>query len=93
MEIVGDIGYLYAKGSNRRAAESTLRDVAVMHLGHPVSNIKLTGGRYIFDGNIDEPQEEEDGDSGSSRLVASGGPKILNLGIQNCKVELIFFTM
>ncbi|CAD6266704.1 unnamed protein product [Miscanthus lutarioriparius] len=55
-EIVGDIGGLYAKGSNRRAAESALWDVAGLHPGHPVSNIKLSF-YYIFDGNDDEPRE------------------------------------
>jgi hypothetical protein len=67
-EIIGDIGDLFAKGSNRRAAESALRDVAGLHPGHPVSNIKLAAGYYMFDGNNDEPREweEEDGNSGSS---------------------------
>ena len=51
-EIVGYIGSQYAKESNRRAAESALRDVAGLHPGHPVSNIKLMDmSHYIFDGN------------------------------------------
>jgi len=51
-EIVGYIGSQFAKESNRRAAESALRDVAGLHPGHPVSNIKLMDmSHYIFDGN------------------------------------------
>ncbi|CAD6266663.1 unnamed protein product [Miscanthus lutarioriparius] len=47
-EIVGDIGSTFAKESNRRAAESALRDVAGLHPGHPVSNIKLVGGSFGY---------------------------------------------
>jgi hypothetical protein len=65
-EILVKIGCDLAEESNRRAAESALRDVACLHPGHPVSNIKFTDGRYVFDGVYDEPKEEEDGDGGSS---------------------------
>ncbi|XP_066359276.1 disease resistance protein RGA5-like isoform X2 [Miscanthus floridulus] len=65
-EVIGNIAVHFAKGSNRRAAESALRDVAGLHPGHPVSNIKLMGGRYGFDGYDDEPREEEDGNSSSA---------------------------
>jgi hypothetical protein len=55
-----------------RAVESALRDVAGLHPGHPVSNIKLRDGSYIiFDGNDDEPKEEEDGDSGRRESSSS----------------------
>ncbi|XP_066358518.1 disease resistance protein RGA5-like [Miscanthus floridulus] len=44
-EIVGYIG-----GLDAESAESALRDVAGLHPGHPVSNIKLTGAYFLFDG-------------------------------------------
>jgi hypothetical protein len=65
-EIFGNIAVECAKGSNRRAAESALRDVAGLHPGHPVSNITFSGGRYTFDCIHDEPEEREDWDGGSS---------------------------
>ncbi|CAD6266706.1 unnamed protein product [Miscanthus lutarioriparius] len=65
-EIIGDIGCDVAKESNIRAAESALRDMAGLHPGHPVSNIKFDSGRTVFDGMYDEPDEEEDGEGGSS---------------------------
>ena len=65
-EIIGDIGCDIAKESNIRAAESALRDVAGLHPGHPVSNIKFDSGRTVFDGMYDEPDEVEDGEGGSS---------------------------
>ena len=69
-EVIGNIGGLHAKGSNRRAAESALRDVAGLHPGHPVSNIKLMDRRrYIFDGNNDEPWEEDHGNSRIEYLI------------------------
>jgi len=69
-EIVGYIGSQFAKESNRRAAESALRDVAGLHPGHPVSNIKLMDRRrYIFDGNNDEPWEEDHGNSRIEYLI------------------------
>jgi hypothetical protein len=71
-EIIGDIRCDVAKESNIRAVESALRDVAGLHPGHPVSNIKLRDGSYIiFDGNDDEPKEEEDGDSGRRESSSS----------------------
>lgn len=59
-EICGAIGSYCA--SNGRAAESALRDMADMHPGNPISNIKYFGGWHAFDGMYDEPNETEEGD-------------------------------
>ena len=58
-EISVHIGGLGAKESNRRAAESALRDMADMHPRDPVANIKVDDNRWIFD----EPEEEDDGNT------------------------------
>nr|CAB3466603.1 unnamed protein product [Digitaria exilis] len=64
-EICADIGDARAKESNIRAAESAVRDVADMHPGRPVANIKCIGTSYVFDGIDNEPDErKEDGDGG-----------------------------
>jgi len=65
-EVIGNIGGLHAKGSNRRAAASALRDVARLHPGHPVSSIRSNPMKYY---KFDEHPEEEDGNSQSSSSV------------------------
>jgi hypothetical protein len=61
-EISVDIGGFGAKESDRRAAESALRDTADMHPRRPVANIKVdNGAKWV----VDEPEEEE-GNGGSS---------------------------
>jgi hypothetical protein len=65
-EIFVEIGCALAKESNRRAAESALRDMASLHPGHPISNITSIGSIFLFDGINGEPKEEEDGEGGSS---------------------------
>ena len=56
-EISVHIGGLGAKESNRRAAESALRDMADMHPRRPVANIKVDKeSEWIFD----EPEKEEE---------------------------------
>ncbi|KAG2622354.1 hypothetical protein PVAP13_3NG268801 [Panicum virgatum] len=64
-EISVYIGEDGAKESDRRAAESALRDTADMHPRRPVANIMVVGGWWIFD----EP--EEDGNRGSSSSSSS----------------------
>jgi hypothetical protein len=61
-EISVDIGGIGANESDRRAAESALRDTADMHPRRPVANIKVdNGAKWV----VDEPEEEE-GNGGSS---------------------------
>ncbi|CAN6339208.1 unnamed protein product [Urochloa humidicola] len=52
-EIFAEIGIQFATESNKRDAESTLRDVADMHPGHPIANIKFMIGKFVFDGMFD----------------------------------------
>jgi hypothetical protein len=64
-EISVDIGGFGAKESDRRAAESALRDTADMHPRRPVANIKVyKDAGLIFD--EPEEEEEEEGNGGSS---------------------------
>ncbi|KAF8661011.1 hypothetical protein HU200_057099 [Digitaria exilis] len=63
-EIYVRIGGIKAKESNKRAAESALRDAANMHPGRPIAYISCgTSNRgYAFDDTDDESDEtEEDG--------------------------------
>jgi hypothetical protein len=53
--------------TDRRAAESALRNVADMHPGRPVANIKIKNDAcWSFDGMYDELWEEDEGRSSSS---------------------------
>ncbi|RLN29340.1 putative disease resistance RPP13-like protein 3 isoform X1 [Panicum miliaceum] len=59
-------GGLGAKESNRRAAESAMRDTADMHPRRPVANINVHGEWMMFDEPEEEEEEEGNGESSSS---------------------------
>ncbi|XP_015694945.1 disease resistance protein RGA5-like [Oryza brachyantha] len=73
-EIVANIGEYGANKSNIRAAESALRDLAVMHPDFPKVNIQTLGSNayYEFDSmDEEEEEEEEEEDSDTSCDITS----------------------
>lgn len=66
-EISVDIGGYDANDSNRRAAESALRNMVDMHPGRPVANIKVDySKRFVFDVMNDEREVDKGGVSSST---------------------------
>ncbi|OQU79713.1 putative disease resistance RPP13-like protein 3 [Sorghum bicolor] len=59
-EIYIRIGVAAARESNRRAAESALRNAIEMHPGRPVANIKCEYGYYAFEDYFTFDDERED---------------------------------